>query len=333
MYPERRKYYEQLESLRESKVIMYFTSDRRNMPAKIAGDAIDHMVHHLDRIGDVDRICLYLYSVGGQISAAWTLINLIRGFCNQLEVIVPRKAHSAATLICIGADNIIMTKQATLGPIDPSVEGPLNPSIEGSAAKYPVSVEAVSGFLDFTKDNAGEDQTSILLHLAKEVHPLVLGQAYRIRSQILMLARKLLPRQLNDEKKIEAVLQFLTSESGSHDYTIDRREAREELGLKIETPDDELYKAIKIIYADVVADLDMHSTFEPNLILGEGDEARYTAKRAFIESVDGGSHYFSTQGTVRRQILRLPNGVTQAVIQDTRTYEGWKHAPHQPANT
>ena len=148
-----------------------------------------------------------------------------------------------------------------------------------------------------------------------------------------MLARKLLPRQLNDEDKIKAVLEFLTSESGSHDYTINRREARDELGLKIDNPDDEEYAVIKAIYDDVVDDLDMHSTFEPNLILGEGDQAHYTAKRAFIESVDGGSHYFSTQGTARRQILRLPNGVTQAVIQDTRTYEGWRHAQHQPADT
>lgn len=312
---------------------MYFTSDRRNMPAKIAGDAIDHFVHHLDRIQQADKISLYLYSTGGHVSAAWTLINLIRAFCDQLEVIVPRKAHSAATLICLGSDNVVMTKQATLGPIDPSIEGPLNPSIEGSAAKYPVSVEAVSGFLDFTKDNAGTegDQSSILLHLAKEVHPLVLGQAYRIRSQIRMLARKLLPRQLNDEDKIEAVLQFLTSESGSHDYTIDRREAHEELGLKIEKPGTELYNTIKNIYDDAVDDLDMHSTFEPNLILGEGEEARYTAKRAFIESVDGGSHYFSTEGAVKRQLIRLPSGVTQAVIQDTRTYEGWKHAEQLPS--
>ncbi len=41
------------------------------------------------------------------------------------------------------------------------------------------------------------------------------------------------------------IVQFLVSESGSHDYTINRREARDQLGLKIEKPDDTLYSKIK----------------------------------------------------------------------------------------
>ena len=333
MYQERRKYYSELESIRESKVLMYFTSDRRGMPAKIATDAVDLFVKHLDAIGDVEKITLYLYSQGGGISAAWTLINLIRGFCKHLEVVVPRKAHSAATLICIGADNLIMTKQATLGPIDPSIETALNPAIDGAQGRYPVSVEAVSGFLDFARNALGKeaDLTSTLLALADRVHPLVLGDAYRIRGQIRMLARKLLPNQLGEDGDIETVLRFLASESGSHDYTINRREAKEELGLTIEKPNDELYALIKIIYDDVARELDLYSTFDPNIILGQAQQGTYKAKRAFIESVDGGSHYFGTEGTVQRHNIRLQSGVVRPVIQDTRTFDGWRH--DEPATT
>ena len=60
-------------------------------------------------------------------------MNLIRQFTKNLEVIVPAKAHSAGTLICLGADTIMMTRQATLGPTDPSLTGPLNPEIPGAA--------------------------------------------------------------------------------------------------------------------------------------------------------------------------------------------------------
>ena len=46
------------------------------------------------------------------------------------------------------------------------------------------------------------------------------------------------------DKDIDEIISFLTSESGSHDYTIYRDEARDELGLNIEKPDDELMFAL-----------------------------------------------------------------------------------------
>ena len=73
-------------------------------------------------------------------------MNLIRIFCDELEILVPLKALSAGTLIAIGADRVVMTKQAALGPIDPSVNNPLNPqaSIGGQLKQVPVSVESRS---------------------------------------------------------------------------------------------------------------------------------------------------------------------------------------------
>ena len=50
---------------------------------------------------------------------------MLRMFCDELEIIVPARARSAGTLMCLGADAVVMTKQATLGPIDPSLTGPL----------------------------------------------------------------------------------------------------------------------------------------------------------------------------------------------------------------
>ena len=69
-------------------------------------------------------------------------------YCEQLQVIVTHKAHSSGTIISLGANEVIMTKQATLGPIDPSLNTELNPRvIDGSI--FPVSVEAVKGYLEF----------------------------------------------------------------------------------------------------------------------------------------------------------------------------------------
>ncbi|HTK21694.1 MAG TPA: hypothetical protein VL442_19390 [Mucilaginibacter sp.] len=108
-----------------------------------------------------------------------------------------------------------------------------------------MSVESIQGFFDFAKNelrlNDEENLKEVLLNLAEKVHPLVLGNVYRTRSQIQMVARKLLQKQLGNDQinKIDKIISFLCSDSGSLDYAIYRNEARDELGLAIDKPDDE----------------------------------------------------------------------------------------------
>ena len=132
MLKDRLHLYKKLEQNRKSKLLVYVTSDRPNLGTQIASDILSPFTEHLDKIGDVDKISLLLYTKGGNTLAAWTLVNLIRNFCNDFEVIIPFNCHSAGTLISLGTNRIVMTKQATLGPIDPSVNGPLNPAIPGT---------------------------------------------------------------------------------------------------------------------------------------------------------------------------------------------------------
>ncbi|MCY3985608.1 MAG: serine protease, partial [Candidatus Dadabacteria bacterium] len=126
-YSERKELYHKIEQDRETKVLSFITSDRKGMETLIAQDCIDPFVDLLEKIGPTDRISLILHTNGGHTLAAWRLVNLIRMFCEDLEVLIPLKALSAGTLISIGADRVIMSKQAVLGPIDPSVNNPLNP--------------------------------------------------------------------------------------------------------------------------------------------------------------------------------------------------------------
>ena len=151
MFKDRIDLYKNLEREFNSKLIVYITSDRPNMSAQIAPDVIDFFIDHLDTIGTCEKISLFLYTRGGDTSTARNIINLLRMYGDKLQVIVPHKAHSAGTIIGLGANEIVMTKQATLGPIDPSLHTALNPRvIDGSI--YPVSVEAVKGYLEFAKN-------------------------------------------------------------------------------------------------------------------------------------------------------------------------------------
>ena len=161
--------------------------------------------------------------------------------------------------------------------------------------------------------------------LSENVHPLVLGDVYRTRSQIKMLGSRLLSRHMKDQTKIEKILSFLCSDSGSHDYMIYRREASEELGLNVEKPDDNLYAIIRELYNDFASELKLTEPFNPLISLGGQDEADYSFTRGLVESVIGGSYKFISEGSMLKQQIPDPNGNFQTNIQDNRVYEGWRH--------
>lgn len=331
MLKDRIELYKEIEEKRLSKLIVYATSDRPGMEAQIGNDVTDYFIEHLDKIGIVPKITLLLHTNGGNTLAGWNIVNLIRQFCDDFEVLVPVKARSTGTLMCLGADRIIMTKQATLGPIDPSVNTPLNPQINGAGpeARVPVSVEAIKGFLELAKHELSiSDENAlaaIFSTLAEKVHPLVLGEVYRAIGQIRMLAEELLKNQVTDPAKIEKIISFLCSESGSHDYTINRREAKNNLGLNIEKPDESLYNLVKDTYNNIKDELKLNIPFDPNIHLGDSDEVKYSEPRAILESIPGGTDAFVSEGMLTRIQIQMPNGLIQQAVNDQRKFEGWRH--------
>ncbi|OYY74934.1 MAG: serine protease [Gammaproteobacteria bacterium 28-57-27] len=330
MYEQRKDLYRQIEDFTKSKVICFVTGDRQNLGIQIAQDVVDHFVHHLDTIGVTDKICLVIYSRGGDLLAGWNIVNLVRQFCDELNVIIPTKAHSTATLIALGASSLMMTKQATLGPIDPSINGPLNPAVPGPnpLSRVPVSVESVTGYFDFAKSlgvKSESETMQLIISLSHQVNPLVLGNVYRSRTQIRMLGKRLLSSHIKDDGKVEHILDFLCSDSGSHDYTINRREAANELGLQIEKPTAPQYKIIKSLHDDYASELQLLSPYDPNLVLGQNQEVDYSFTRGLLESVEGGSTKFSSRGKLQRVQIPTHSGGRQEATEDRRNFEAWHH--------
>lgn len=299
------------------------------METQISPEVVDLFADHLDDLWPTSKISLVLYTPGGNTAAAWRLVNLLRTFCDDLEVIVPSKALSAGTLISLGANRIVMTKQASLGPIDPSLNGPLNPSVPGGAPnhKAPVSVEAVQGFLDVVQEQLGVKDPAALAtvwnKLSEQIHPLVLGQIFRSRSQIRTLAKRLLIHQGIDEEKREGIISFLCSESGSHDHSINRREARS-MGLNVENPSDDFYRTLKKLHHSVAETLMLRSPYSPDTTLAGGQNAHYVLRRALIESVKHGSHQFVSEGDISKMQFNVLGQPPQVGIQDERQFEGWR---------
>ena len=116
----------EIEKKRDSKVIVYITSDRQNLAGQIGSDAVPVIERHLRGVigPRTKRLDLFLYSTGGDANMPWSLVSMIREYVGErpLSVLIPSRAYSAATVIALGADEIVMAKSGELGPIDATIE-------------------------------------------------------------------------------------------------------------------------------------------------------------------------------------------------------------------
>jgi hypothetical protein len=144
-------------------------------------------------------------------------------------------------------------------------------------------------------------------------------------SQIKMLAEKLLINQVSEQSRIQEIISFLCSDSGSHDYTIKRREARDHLGLNIITPSEEQYAIIKKIYDDINDELKFDAPFDLSLLLGGNLEgaSRYEIRKGLLESINGGSYCYINEGIV------IADATGRNVQESYTLFEGWKHEENE----
>lgn len=324
----------QIEERRGSRVICYIMGDRRGLETRIASDQHSLLFEHLNKIGFVDRIDVLLYTVGGITVAGWGVVSLIREFCNEFAVLVPYKAYSCGTLIALGADEIVMAKLGQLSPVDPSVTSPYNPpapgpQMPGSIRLLPVSVEDVIHYIDLAKEEVGlrEDNAlaSIVQTLSANVHPLALGNVYRIRPQIEMIATRLLRLHMSDEQsaEVERIVNVLTKELGSHDYLIGRKEAKDEMKLKVVNDAEEVEQLMWDLYTIYATALELGTPYNPEAFLGQEDSKRGVFPRAIIESEHRTDVFRTTKDVAR--IRFQPPGAPGPVTgyQEILIEEGW----------
>lgn len=323
---ERIELLKKIEQTRSSRVISYVTSDRQGpVSAKIAMDIIPHMSAQLRAIGKVSKIDLILFSTGGDTMVPWRLVSMIREYCDTFSVLVPYKAHSAATMIALGADEILMTDMSELTPIDPSTANPFNPSDpQNTKNKIPISVEEVMAYFDLAKDRVGiteeTELTKIFNKLSESdpsVHPLALGNVNRTYKLIRILAKRLLSSHHEPlgESEIDSVIDALTEKLYSHKYVIGRHEAKEELGIKsVSYADGEIVEILTSLYESYRDDMGLHKQWNPEAELGEHREERKKEyKIACIEGVDHSSS-FEIRMEFKKSKQAIPQKTPQGVI-------------------
>jgi hypothetical protein len=236
------------------------------------------------------------------------LVKLIRSYCKEFEVLIPYRAHSAGTLIALGADKIVMGRLAELSPVDPTTVHPFNPPDPSfPQRKLEISAEDLNSYFLLAKEMAKikeEQMNEPLKYLVERIHPLSLGNAYRVYRMGKMIAEKLLELHMNretEEKKIERIIKEITGEILCiHGYPINRDEAKR-IGLKVEIPDENLEKNLWKLYEIYAKEMKLDIPFHPTEILGDKEIAEIKYTGAYIESYNL-SDQFIFKGKVRKTI-------------------------------
>ncbi|MEM9410278.1 MAG: ATP-dependent Clp protease proteolytic subunit [Planctomycetota bacterium] len=123
----RHKYLSRLHNLTSRNIIVYYsgwlTSSTR---------AASYSISDYDKIGlmsacnglDCSKgLDLILHTPGGDLAATESIVDYLKNKFEHIRVVVPQLAMSAGTMIACAADQILMGKQSSLGPIDPQIGG------------------------------------------------------------------------------------------------------------------------------------------------------------------------------------------------------------------
>ena len=263
------------------------------------------------------NIDLLLYSIGGFIDVPWRIVSKIRESCKRFNVLIPYKAHSAATMIALGADNIIMGANGELGPIDPITERVAPGEAGRGIVREEIPVEDLLSYVTFLRDQVGlSDQgplASSLDNLTKNVPPHRVGGIFRAHMHIRLVARKMLTLKKPplEEERVNAIIDALVEKMYFHGHGIGRTEAKD-LGIQVEIPPDGIEEnmwKLFCLYEDAVG---LTRTLDPEAAIPEGEteyrEPNWTV--ATIESEDK-THVFRGELRLRR-VYQMPPQVNIA---------------------
>lgn len=193
-----------------------------------------------------NSIDIILQTPGGDINAAFLITKILRKTAKKVNIIVPLYAKSAGTLICLGADQILLTDLSELCPLDTQIleqqdggQCDYASALNGFKALEQVQMHSIetldlatklilsrSGMMiteairlasDFSGKTSGKLYAKLNPHkIGEYARALEIGEQYGII---------LLERYMGwDKKKAENTVKILVKQYPSHGFVIDCEE-------------------------------------------------------------------------------------------------------------
>lgn len=108
-----------IQALAKRPLVVYFASS--SFQAHFRNEDVKRLYEVVHSFSDMD-VDLFLETKGGETDATEAIVSCIKKICRSFRVIVPGRAKSNGTLICLAADSLVMGATSELGPIEPLVD-------------------------------------------------------------------------------------------------------------------------------------------------------------------------------------------------------------------
>ncbi len=241
----RRKYLSALSEHTGRATILYSTAwleARALSPAAVQLHLSD-VQGFMEAVSNVEEreLDLILHSPGGSPEAAQSIVEYIRQRFDHVRVFVPIAAMSAATMIALSADVIVMGQHSQLGPTDPQF---IISTPEGSRS---APAQAILDQFKMAQEQCRRDPSNLAawMPIIRSYAPGLLTQCQKAREQAVemvsgWLQRFMLVDQPDSKNKASTVANWFTDYDnfGSHGERVGRDQPRS-LGLRVDDLEDD----------------------------------------------------------------------------------------------
>lgn len=153
---------EEVEAVTKRRLIVYAADFKKGNPL------VPPTIEPEDKTGFSDLIegledqplDILIHSPGGSVEAVEQLVSMLRANFGDIRFIVPDRAMSAATLMCLAGDSILMDERSFLGPIDPQIQITFP---DGGSVRLPAQT-IMDGF-DRAQEAISKDETAFRVFL------------------------------------------------------------------------------------------------------------------------------------------------------------------------
>jgi hypothetical protein len=273
-YHARVKLYQEIETIRQRPLIVYITSVRANASGQMASDVIPQFTKQISRIPKENKaVDLLIVSLGGDPTVSWRVISMLRERFERVGVLLPYTAFSAATLLALGADEIVMHPYSNLGPVDPQltvVKRRNDPNGQGEPEEINFAAEDLRNYFDFVKNDVGitdqEERAKAFELVTRDIGAISIGGAKKSSYLALSMGEKLLNMHMKDGSKAKAIISALNTNFYHHGYPVGRREANE-IGLPITSPEQCLEALLWSVWESFEDEMQCNDSFNPLAIV------------------------------------------------------------------
>ena len=279
-YQDRIQLYRKISEIRKHPLIAYVTSSRQGASGQMGADVIPQFAKLLLEIPKgYEAIDILIVSNGGDPIVPWRIISMVREKYKNVGVLLPYAAYSAATLMALGADEIVMHPFSNLGPVDPQLSHqrrvPRQPAGQDVEVIH-FGSEDLRNFLEFVRTDVGisdQEQLEQAFELiCKDVGAIPIGVAKRSTQLALSMSEKLLSLHLGDTSQARAIAEALNRSFYHHGYPLGRTEAKR-IGLPVVSPSEDVEQILWQIWQDIEDEMECNKPFNPIELVLKNNEA------------------------------------------------------------